>query len=87
MKRKNDHGFPDRQAIVAFIKAHPGKVGTRDIAREFGLKNADRIELKRLLRELADDGTIKKNATRSRSRTLSRRRWSPTLPVATPTAS
>jgi ribonuclease R len=60
VKRKNDHGFPDRQAIVAFIKAHPGKVGTREIAREFGLKNADRIELKRLLRELADDGTIKK---------------------------
>ena len=60
MKRKNDRGFPERQAIVAFIKAHPGKVGTRDIAREFGLKNADRIELKRILRELADDGTIKK---------------------------
>ncbi|QQN61891.1 ribonuclease R [Bradyrhizobium diazoefficiens] len=60
MKRKNDHGFPDRSAIVAFIKAHPSKVGTREIAREFGLKNADRIELKRLLRELADDGTIKK---------------------------
>jgi len=60
VKRKNDHGFPDRQAIVAFIKAHPGTVGTRDIAREFGLKNADRIALKRILRELADDGTIKK---------------------------
>lgn len=60
MKRKNDHGFPDRQAIVAFIKANPGKVGTREIAREFGLKNADRVELKRMLRELADDGTIKK---------------------------
>ena len=60
MKRKNDHGFPDRSAIVAFIKANPGKVGTREIAREFGLKNADRIELKRMLRELADDGTIKK---------------------------
>ncbi|MCJ9734729.1 RNB domain-containing ribonuclease, partial [Bradyrhizobium sp. PRIMUS42] len=60
MKRKNDHGFPDRQAIVAFIKANPGKVGTREIAREFGLKNADRVELKRMLRELADDGAIKK---------------------------
>ena len=37
MKRKNDHGFPDRSAIVAFIKANPGKVGTREIAREFGM--------------------------------------------------
>ncbi|MBR0752692.1 ribonuclease R [Bradyrhizobium jicamae] len=60
MKRKHDHGFPARDAIVAFIRANPGKVGTREIAREFGLKNADRIELKRMLRELADDGTIAK---------------------------
>ncbi|MFB9265688.1 ribonuclease R [Bradyrhizobium erythrophlei] len=60
MKRKHDHGFPARDAIVAFIRANPGKVGTREIAREFGLKNADRAELKRILRELADDGTIAK---------------------------
>ena len=39
---------------------NPGKIGTREIAREFGLKNADRVELKRILRELADDGTIAK---------------------------
>ena len=60
MKRKHDNGFPARDAIVAFIRANPGKIGTREIAREFGLKNADRIELKRILRELADDGTIAK---------------------------
>ncbi|WP_213286433.1 ribonuclease R [Bradyrhizobium sp. sGM-13] len=60
MKRKHDHGFPARDAIVAFIRAHPGKVGTREIAREFGLKNADRAELKRILRELADEGAIAK---------------------------
>jgi ribonuclease R len=60
VKPKHDHGFPARDAIVAFIRANPGKVGTRDIAREFGLKNADRAELKRILRELADDGTIAK---------------------------
>ena len=59
MKRKHDNGFPARDAIVAFIRANPGKIGTREIAREFGL-NADRIELKRILRELADDGTIAK---------------------------
>ncbi|MBI5264617.1 MAG: ribonuclease R, partial [Bradyrhizobium sp.] len=60
MKRKHDHGFPDRNAIVAFIKAYPGKVGTREIAREFGLKNADRAELRRILRDLADEGVITK---------------------------
>jgi ribonuclease R len=54
------NGFPTRDAIVAFVRANPGKVGTKEIAREFGLKNADRVELKRLLRELADEGTITK---------------------------
>jgi ribonuclease R len=58
--RQRNSGFPDRDAIVAFIRAHPGTVGTREIAREFGLKNADRAELKRILRELAGEGTIAK---------------------------
>jgi len=60
VKRKHDNGFPSRDAIVGFIRANPGKIGTREIAREFGLKNADRVELKRILRELADDGAIAK---------------------------
>jgi ribonuclease R len=59
--KQRERGFPDRDAIVAFIRAHPGKIGTREIAREFGLKNADRAELKRIVRELADQGTIKKS--------------------------
>jgi len=58
--KQRDKLFPERDAIVAFIRAHPGNVGTREIAREFGLKNADRAELKRILRELADEGTIEK---------------------------
>jgi ribonuclease R len=60
VKQKHDNGFPTRDAIVAFIRKSPGKVGTKEIAREFGLKNADRAELKRLLRDLADHGTITK---------------------------
>jgi ribonuclease R len=60
VKSKRDNGFPPRDAIVAFIRANPGKIGTREIAREFGLKNADRVELKRILRELADEGAIAK---------------------------
>ena len=30
MKRKHDNGFPSRDAIVAFIRANPGKIGTRE---------------------------------------------------------
>jgi ribonuclease R len=59
--QQRDKVFPSRDAIVAFIRANPGNIiGTREIAREFGLKNADRAELKRILRELADQGAIEK---------------------------
>jgi ribonuclease R len=58
--KQRDRIFPERDAIVAFIRAHPGQVGTREISREFGLKNADRAELKRILRELTDQGAIEK---------------------------
>ncbi|WP_315812824.1 ribonuclease R [Bradyrhizobium sp. SZCCHNR2028] len=61
MTQKRDIGFPSREVIVAFIRANPGKVGTKDIARAFGLKNADRVALKQLLRELVADGTVKKS--------------------------
>jgi ribonuclease R len=64
VKSERDNGlpspFPSRDAIVAFIRENPGKVGTKEIAREFGLKNADRAELKRVLRDLAEKGTIQK---------------------------
>ena len=52
--------LPSKAELLAFIREHPGKVGTREIARAFGLKNALRAELKRMLRDLADDGEIEK---------------------------
>ncbi len=52
--------LPSKADILAFIGNNPGKVGTREIARAFGLKNALRADLKRLLRELADEGSIEK---------------------------
>jgi ribonuclease R len=60
LARQREQNFPSRDTILAYVRAHPGKVGTREIAREFGLKNADRVELKRILRELADEGSIAK---------------------------
>jgi ribonuclease R len=58
--RDATHDFPSRESIVAFIREQPAKVGTSEIARAFGLKNADRVELKRILRELRDAGVIAK---------------------------
>ena len=50
--------LPTRDELVAFIRDHSGKVGTREIARAFGAKNADRAALNRMLRELAEEGTV-----------------------------
>jgi ribonuclease R len=52
--------LPDKVDLLAFIREQPGKVGTREIARAFGLKNVARQELKRMLRDLADEGAIEK---------------------------
>jgi ribonuclease R len=53
--------LPSKADLLAFIRERPGKVGTREIARSFGLKNAARAELKRLLRDLGDEGAIEKH--------------------------
>ena len=50
--------FPSKEEILAFIGDKPGEIGAREIARAFHLKNDRRVELKRLLRELADEGRI-----------------------------
>jgi ribonuclease R len=52
--------LPSKDDLVAFIADRPGNIGTREIARAFGMKNADRAELKRMLRELADEGRIER---------------------------
>jgi ribonuclease R len=55
-----NHELPSKAELLAFIAEQRGKVGTREIARAFGLKNNLRADLKRLLRELADEGSVEK---------------------------
>ena len=50
--------LPSKQEIVDFLKSSPAKSGKREIARAFGVKGADRINLKNLLRTMADEGLI-----------------------------
>ncbi len=57
---KKTPSLPSKADILAFIAKRPGKVGTREIARAFGLKNAMRAELKRMLRDMADEGAVEK---------------------------
>ncbi len=56
--RTKPAGLPSREDVVAFIGTHKGKAGVREIARAFGLKNADRAALRQMLRGLQDEGTV-----------------------------
>ena len=51
-------GLPSREQILAFIAAATEKVGKREIAAAFNIKGADRIGLKRILKEIEEDGAI-----------------------------
>ena len=50
--------LPSRDEVLKFIAESDGKVAKRDIAKAFNIKGADRIPLKRMLRELAAEGLL-----------------------------
>ncbi len=47
----------DKARVLEALAAQPG-AGKRDIGRMLGVKGSDRITLKRILRELADEGAV-----------------------------
>lgn len=52
--------LPSKQDILNWIKDNPSKASKRDVARAFGIKGSARIDLKRMLKELAEEGLIEK---------------------------
>ncbi|MFV0643484.1 MAG: ribonuclease R, partial [Sphingomonadaceae bacterium] len=50
--------MPSKEQILTFIQTSPVPAGKREIAREFGLKGQEKIALKKLLRDMADEGLI-----------------------------
>ncbi|MBM9596191.1 ribonuclease R [Roseitranquillus sediminis] len=52
--------IPSKDEVLAWISEHPTQTAKRDIAKAFGIKGSDRIDLKRLLRELEDEGALQK---------------------------
>ncbi|MEL6642592.1 MAG: ribonuclease R [Pseudomonadota bacterium] len=52
--------IPSKEQILEWISDNPSKTSKRDISKAFGIKGSDRIELKRLLRELEADGHLEK---------------------------
>jgi ribonuclease R len=57
-KVPKDGGLPSRQQILDFIQSSDDPAGKREIARAFGLKGNEKIALKTLLRDMADEGLI-----------------------------
>jgi len=56
--KKPAPGLPTRQQILDFITSSDQPAGKREIARAFGLHAQDKIALKALLRDMADEGLI-----------------------------
>ncbi|OAN56336.1 ribonuclease R [Sphingobium sp. TCM1] len=51
-------GFPSRDQIMAFIAESDTPAGKREIGKAFGLKGQEKIALKALLKDMADEGLI-----------------------------
>ncbi|MFT3977747.1 MAG: VacB/RNase II family 3'-5' exoribonuclease [Sphingomonas bacterium] len=56
--RKPKAGLPTRQQIMDFIASSDRPAGKREIARAFGLTAQEKIALKALLKDMADEGMI-----------------------------
>lgn len=56
--------LPSKSDILDWVRENPAKASKRDIARAFGVKGADRVELKRMIREMQADGDLKKGQGR-----------------------
>ena len=52
--------LPTKDEILQWISDNPTLTSKRDIAKAFGIKGAARIDLKRILKELEDEGHLQK---------------------------
>ncbi len=64
-KKPYPAGLPTKELLREFIHGSETPLNKRDIARAFGLKGQDRIALKQLLRELAEEGVVEKDSGKS----------------------
>jgi len=58
MSRKHSSELPSRKQILDFIASSDQPAGKREIARAFGISGQTKIDLKRLLNDMADEGLI-----------------------------
>ena len=58
VRTKTPPGLPTREQIIDFIQTSDTPAGKREIARAFGLSAQQKISLKALLKDMADEGLI-----------------------------
>jgi ribonuclease R len=63
--KNHDAQIPSIDEILAFIEResqlrHQPRIGSREVARAFGLKGEDRLTIKRILKELVEKGALEK---------------------------
>ncbi|GAA0782441.1 ribonuclease R [Roseibium denhamense] len=56
--------MPSREDILAFVADNPGRAGKREIARHFGIIGGARIHLKKMLKDLSEEGLLEKRNKR-----------------------
>ena len=59
-KPKHPAPFPSREDILKFIEESPERVGKREIGRAFHLDADQKLKLKKVLKELKDEGLLAK---------------------------
>ncbi|MEL7446370.1 MAG: RNB domain-containing ribonuclease, partial [Pseudomonadota bacterium] len=55
---KRPEGLPSREQVIEFVQSSDKPAGKREIAKAFGLKGQEKIALKRLLKDMAEEGLI-----------------------------
>ena len=62
MPRRNQsgspQGLPSREQIIEFVQSYDKPAGKREIAKAFGLQGQEKIALKALLKDMAEEGLI-----------------------------
>ena len=58
--------LPSEAEILAFVRQSKSSVGKREIARAFGVKGANKSELKKLLRAMSGEGKLARRGRRIR---------------------
>ncbi|WP_333840674.1 ribonuclease R family protein [Novosphingobium sp.] len=63
VKTKFPQGLPTRQQVLDFIAQSAEPAGKREIAKAFGVKGTEKIALKAMLKDMAEEGLIDGNRT------------------------